>query len=210
MSYETPQMFRYREPGAPPNMPALAIFFVEEPQVNAKATADTGIQTYDNVLIAYVAPMGQPKSNAACEIERTLPDGKVIVNREYAFKYAEQVKLYKAGATSEGQGTPLKDLIGMTPALALNLRSVGIHTVEMLAETADGASNSVMGFWDWRDKARKHVELREKNAPMLKLEAIEEKHKTEVASLTRQLEELKAAMEANGVETKAPKVKKAA
>ena len=54
------------------------------------------------------------------------------------------------------------------------------------------AGHDLMGFWELRDRARKHIALREKNAPMVKMEAIEAKYQSENAELRRQLEELKA------------------
>lgn len=193
--YDTPQVYRWKDPSLPPGAPALQVFFLQEPQVNAEATAASGIQTYDNVLTAYVSPMGMPKSNMAHEIERTLPDGTVKVNAFYANKYGEQVKAYKAGTTADELGTPLRDLIGMTPAVAMNLRARGIHTIEMLAEMQDSAGNEMMGFWDLRDRARKHIETREKNAPTVRLESeLAERDKT-IASMQRQLDEMRALIE---------------
>lgn len=195
MSFETPQMYRWRDPAWPPHFPALSVHFSAEARVNDAVTAETGVQTYDNILMAYVAPMGMPKSNASCEIERTLPDGKVIVNRENSAKYAEQIKHYKAGTSAEAMGTPLKDLIGMTPALSMNLKARGLHTVEMMADTPDSMAGEMMGFWEWRDKARKHLETREKNAPTVRLEHELEAQKQVNESLQRQLEELRALMD---------------
>lgn len=190
--YDTPQMYRWKDPTLPPGAPALQVYFLEEPQVNAAVTAEKGVQSYDNVLVAYVSPMGMAKSNVAKEIERTLPDGTVIVNHENAGKYAEQVRLYKAGTESQAVGTPLKDLIGMTPATQMNLRARGIHTIEMLADMPDAAGQDLMGFWELREKSRKHLEKREKDAPMVRIEAMEEEHKKVVDSLQRQIEELTA------------------
>lgn len=192
MSYDAPQLYRWKDPSLPPQAPALQVYFLEEPQINAQATAESGIQTYDNVLVAYVSPMGMPKSNVAHEIERRLPDGTVAVNQRNAGKYAEQVKLYKAGLGAETQGTPLKDLIGMTPATIMNLRARGIHTIEMMADMPDAAGHDMMGFWELRERAKGHLAKREKEAPMVKLEAIEAQYKAENDSLKRQLEELKA------------------
>src|SRR5262245_8856400 len=118
MSFNTPQMYRWRDPQWPTHLPSLSVYFVEEPQVNAEATAQTGIQTYDSVLVAYVAPAGMPKSNVAHEIRRRLPDGTVKNHPVNDFKYAEQLKHFDAGTEAEALGTPLKDLIGMTPATA--------------------------------------------------------------------------------------------
>jgi hypothetical protein len=206
MDFNTPQMYRWKDPSADPRTPALSVHFVHESFVNAKVTAERGVQTYDDVLMAYVAPMGMPKSNASCEIERTLPDGTVVVNPWNMAKYGEQVRHYKAGATAEAVGTPLRDLVGMTPATIMNLKARGLHTIEMLAETADSMSGEMMGFWEWRDKARKHLEAREKNAPTVRLEMELETQRQVNESLQRQLEELKALVQ---VDDKKP-AKKAA
>lgn len=190
--FDVPQMYRWRDPAWPPPVPSLSVHFLPTSEVNHEVTAQTGVQTYDNVLIAVVAPMGMPKSDAHYEVERQLPDGTVKVNHPVAMKYAEQLKLYKSGHSSEAAGTPLKELLGMTPATIMNLKARGIHTIEMLSEMPDGAGHEIMGFWDFRDRARKHLEVREKNAPMVKLEAIEAKHKEEVDGLKKQIEDLAA------------------
>ncbi len=191
MSYDTPQLYRWKDPNLPPNAPALQVYFLQEPQVNDGVTRDTGIQTYDSVLVAYVSPINS-RSNVAHEIERTLPDGTVHTIQRNAMRFGEQIKLFKAGLGAETQGTPLRDLLGMTPATIMNMKARGIHTIEMLQDMPDDAGHDLMGFWELRDRARKHIALREKNAPMVKMEAIEAKYQSENAELKRQLEELKA------------------
>jgi hypothetical protein len=195
VNFEQPQMYRWKDPNLPPAAPALQVYFLQEPHVNHEVTAQTGVQTYDNVVVAYISPMGNSRSNVAHEIERTLPDGTVKVNQFYAAKYGEQLKLYKSGMGSEATGTPLRDLVGMTPATAMSLRARGIHTVEMLSDMGDGAGNDLMGFWDLRDKARKHIELREKNAPTVRLEAELAERDATIASLQRQMDEFKALLD---------------
>ncbi len=190
--FDTPQMYRWRDPSWPPHFPALAVYFAQEPFVNAEVTAATGVQSYDNVLMAYVAPMGMPKSNASCEIERTLPDGTVKRNAENSAKYAEQVKHFKAGTSAETIGTPLRDLVGMTPALSMNLKARGLHTVEMLAETPDSMAGEMMGFWEWRDRARAHLKARQEAAPTVRLELELAEQKKVNGDLQRQIEELAA------------------
>lgn len=190
VSFEAPQMYRWKDPSLPPNAPSLQVYFLQEPQINHEATKDSGIQTYDNVLIAYISPVGQPKSNASHEIERTLPDGTVKVNALYSAKYAEQIKHYKSGIQADSIGTPLKELLNMTPALQMNLRARGVHTIEMLADMADGAGQDIMGFWDLRDRAKKHIETREKNAPALKMEAALAERDQQIATLQKQLDDL--------------------
>jgi len=191
-SYDAPQFYRWKDPTLPPNAPALAVYFVQDAQVNEAVTRETGKQTYDNVLIIYVAPMGMPKSNVAYEVKRTLPDGTEKINQPVAYKYAEQIRLYEAGTTAEAAGTPLRDLIGMTPATNLTLKARGIHTIEMLAEIPDSGGGELMGFYELRDRARKYLEAREKEAPAKHLEAELKARDDEIASLKRQMNELAA------------------
>lgn len=192
MLYDTPQPYRWKDPSLPPGAPQLSVHFERHSQVNTAVTTATGKQSYDDVLIAVVAPMGMPKSNVHAEIERVLPDGTVIAHEHNMAKYGEQVRLYKAGTGAEAVGTPLRDLISITPATIMNLKARGLHTVEMLADTPDSMSGDMMGFWDWRDKARKHIEAREKNAPTVRLEMELAQRDETIGSLQRQLDELKA------------------
>lgn len=198
MSFDSPLIYRWKDPSLPPQAPALQVFFQEDAQINEAVTRETGVQTYDNVLIAYVSPMGMPKSNASHEVKRTLPDGTVKTNAFYAAKYGEQLKAYEAGHSAEALGTPLKDLIGMNRATAMNLKARGISTIEMLADMGDGSGGDIMGFWELRDRAKKHIEVREKNAPKVHLEMeLAERDKT-IASLQRQMDDMRALIEDKG------------
>ncbi len=193
--YDTPAVYTWKSPSDPPHLPALQCHFIVHPEVNVEATKAMNVQTYDDVTVIYIYPMGMPKSNAAHEIERRLPDGKVIQTR-YALKYGAPFKMFKDGINSEMTGTPLKDLIGMTPATIMTLRALGIFTIEMLADMQDASSSSLMGFYELRNKAQKHIEHRKEMAPTLRMDAIEAEHKAEVDSLKRQLADLTAAVNA--------------
>ncbi len=203
--YDTPAVYTWKDPASPPHLPALQCHFIVHPEVNVEATKAMNVQTYDDVTVIYIYPMGMPKSNAAHEIERRLPDGKVIQTR-YALKYGAPFKMFKDGISSETMGTPLKDLIGMTPATIMTLRSLGIFTIEMLADMQDAASGNLMGFYELRSKAQKHIEHRKEMAPTLRMDAIEAEHKATVASLERQLEDMRQAMAAQAAGDGVPAV----
>ena len=188
------QLYRYKDPSGSPQIPDLAVRFELESIENVEWTNREGIKTYDSVLVAYVAPMGQPKSEASIEIERTLPDGTVKENKPAKAKYAEQLKHYRAGTDAEALGTPLKELPGMTPATIQNLKARGIYTVEMLASVSDGNLSGTMGMHDMRDKARKMVETREHDAPFVKMQAENDALRSQLQTLERQMAELTAAM----------------
>lgn len=191
-NYDAPVMYRWKEPNAPPNFPALAVYFLEESVLNVEVTAETGIQSYDSVEMAYVAPIGNSKSNASCEMKRTLPDGTERVHNGNMQRYGEPYRLWKQGATAESQGTPLKELLGINPATIMNLKVRGFHTVEMLADANDTAGQDVMGFWEWRDRARKHLEHRKEQAPLVRMTAMEAKYEADKADSQRKIDELTA------------------
>jgi hypothetical protein len=182
-------LFRYKDPNMDPRHPGLSVRFREHEEKNDKASAESGFDTYDNVLVAYVAPVGQPKSEASCEVERKLPDGTVKVHAVNSRKYADLIKLYKEGAGEGSVGTPLK-LLNLTPGTIASLRARGIHSVEMLGDISDSGGAELMSFREYRDKAQQFLALREKNAPMVAVDALKEEHAKEIASLRRQLEEM--------------------
>jgi len=181
--------FRYKDPNMDPRHPGMSVRFREHAEKNDPASLEQGFDVFDNVLVAYVAPVGMPKSEASCEIERKLPDGTVKPHPIHSKKYAELVKLYKEGAGEGSVGTPLS-LLNLPPGTIASLKARGIHTVEMLADLSDSAGGEMMGYRETREKAQQFLALREKNAPMIKLEAIEEKHRQETESLRRQIAEL--------------------
>jgi hypothetical protein len=182
-------LFRYKDPSMDPRQPGMSVRFREHEEKNEAASAASGYDTYDNVLVAYVAPVGQPKSEASCEIERRLPDGSVKPHPVHARKYADLVKLYKEGAGEGSIGTPLK-LLNLTPGTIASLKARGVHSVEMLADLSDSAGGEMMGFRGDREKAQQFLALREKNAPLVAVDALKEEHAKEIASLRRQIEEM--------------------
>lgn len=192
------QLYRFKDPSGNPQIPDLAVRFELESLLNKAWTDKEGVPTYDSVLVAYVAPVGQPKSDASIEIERTLPDGTMSENRGAKAKYAEQIKHYRAGTDAEALGTPLRDIPGMAPAMIQNMKARGIHTAEMLAAVTDGATSGVMGMWEWRDKARKLIDAREKDAPFVKMQAENDELKERLASMERQFADLSASVEKRG------------
>lgn len=198
---DTPVIFRWRDPAWPRELPSLIVIFKEHPEKNEEFTAANGYDTFDNVLVAYVSPPGQTRSSTACEIERRLPDGTMKVNQANARKYGDVVRLYKEGKGAGAAGTPLKEL-GLDPGIVATMRARGIHSIEMLAEISDSAGDELMGFRGFREKAQKYIALREKEAPTKRLEAELKQRDDVIASLQRQLDDLKAAVAAADIPTK--------
>jgi hypothetical protein len=181
--------YSYREPGSPPNTPALLVRFEETSEQNVLITQATGVATFDHKLVALVSAPGS-RSEAACEVERVLPDGTIKRHPLNSFKYAEALKLFKAGKEQTNIGTPLDQLPGIVPAYILNLKARGIHSIEMLDGASDNLSGELMGYRHWKEKARAYIETREKEAPKKQLEAALKQKDDQIANLQRQLDEL--------------------
>lgn len=164
-------VYRYKAPEDQhnPNIPALGIMFEEQSQQNEGATRASGFPVFDNVLVAKVFPMGNPKSDVIHEIERTLTDGTVVQNKFYSHKYSEQIKLHKAGNETVGGGTPLTELGGLNAAMIQTFKARGVHSIEALAEAAEAGLNDMMGFRKYTDMARAYLSRRAGDAPMVKL-----------------------------------------
>lgn len=199
------KIFSWKNPNEPSHLPALTVIAEVLSLRNPEFTAQTGKPSFDSVLMFKVSAPGMTRSDAACEIERTLPDGTKVVNAANSYKYASVLEAYRKGAGGMHLGTPLTELPGMDPGLMNNLRARGIHTVEMLSETSDAAIGDLMGLQGWIGKAKSHLSAIEKAAPAKHLEAELKKRDEANANLQRQLDDLKAAIEANGGEVPAPR-----
>jgi len=177
-------------PGMRPDQ--LIVIFRESAQKNLKESAEKGYDVFDNVIIAEVSAGGHgSKSTVMQEIERRLPDGTVVKHPVYSRKYAAIFQQFKEGRTEDGVGTPLNLLPKMDPARIATLKAQGIHFVETLATAADSSAlGEMMGFREMRANAQKFLDLREKNAPMVKAEEMIKSRDDEISNLRRQLTEL--------------------
>lgn len=177
-------------PGMRPDQ--LIVIFREAAEKNLKETVEKGYDVFDNVTIAEVSAGGHgAKSTVVHEIERRLPDGTIVKHPLYSRKYANIFQQFKEGRTDEGTGTPLSLLPKMDSARIATLKAQGIHFVETLATAGDSSAlGEMMGFREMRTNAQKFLELREKNAPMVKAEEMEKRLTAENENLRRQLDEL--------------------
>ena len=177
-------------PGMRPDQ--LIVIFRESAQKNLKESLEKGYDVFDNVVIAEVSAGGHSaKSTVMQEMERRLPDGTMIKHPINSRKYAAIFQQFKEGRTEDGVGTPLNLLPKMDPARIATLKAQGIHFVETLATAADSSAlGEMMGFREMRANAQKFLDLREKNAPMVKAEEMEKRLTAENENLKRQLQEL--------------------
>lgn len=78
-------------------------------------------------------------------------------------RFPRQWEAFKAGQDQGVQGSPLSLLFPESPAIVENLKSVGIRTIEQLANLPDtGLQNVGMGARGWKDKAVTYLAAAEK------------------------------------------------
>ena len=186
--------FLWIDPNAPPGVTPeqLIVFFREAADKDIESSKVAGYDIFDNVIFAEVSAGGHgAKSTVVHECERRKPDGTTIKHPVYYRRYQTILEQFKSGQTDIGVGTPLNLLPGMDAAKMATLKAAGVHFIETLATVADSMQvSAMMGFLELRANARKFIDLREKNAPMVKMEAVEKELRAKNENLQRQLDEL--------------------
>lgn len=99
-------------------------------------------------------------------------------------RWPAQWAAFMAQSEQAQTGTPLTEWAPITKSMALNLKSMSIHTVEQLAEVADHGL-TWMGARELRDKAKAWLLASKDGAAVMKLQ-------TENANLRADIEALKA------------------
>ena len=188
--------FLWTDPNPHPGMQPdqLIIFFREAAQKDDASSRAAGYDIFDNVLMAEISAGGHgAKSTVVHECERKRPDGTIIKHPIYYKRYQTIIEQFKSGQTDNGVGTPLNLLPGMDAAKMATLKAAGVHFIETLATVPDSMQvANMMGFLELRGNAKKFIDLREKNAPMVKMEAVEKELRSENERLQRQMDELLA------------------
>ncbi len=186
--------FLWVDPNTPPGVTPdqLIVFFKEVARKDEESSKVAGYDIFDNVIEAEISAGGHgSKSTVVHECERKRADGTIIKHPMYYNRYKTIIEQYKSGQTDIGVGTPLTMLPGMDAAKLATLKASGVHFIETLATVPDSMQvTGMMGFLELRGNARKFIDLREKNAPMVKMEAVEKELRADNERLQRQLDDL--------------------
>lgn len=117
-------------------------------------------------------------------------------------RFSEQYKHYKAGKSLAESGTPLTQWPSMSAAQVEELKYLGFHTLENLADANDSVVGSMPGMMNLKQKAKAYLELAKGNAPLEKMnKELGEKQNqidtmaNQLAELTKKLSEVSAKME---------------
>lgn len=101
-------------------------------------------------------------------------------------RFNQHYQAFKNQGIQLNSGTPLTEWTLIGKAMAMNLKSLNIHTVEQLAAVSDGNLNW-MGARELQAKAKSWLEAAEKNAGISALQGENEKLKIEMEALKNQM-----------------------
>jgi hypothetical protein len=105
-----------------------------------------------------------------------------VVTREHQSRWPAKWAAYKAGTDQSLVGTSLEKLPGMSVSLIATFGSIGVHTVEQLADLSDGNTNGILGINELRRKAKAYLQI-------AKGDAVKE-NTSDIAALQKQVAEL--------------------
>lgn len=107
-------------------------------------------------------------------------------------RWPREYELFRQGIEQTAEGTPISEWPILNRAQVLELKSMQLQTVEEMAALSDLACQRAMGLTQLRAKARAYLDDAAAMALTEQLSAQNEAHRSEIASLQRQVDELGA------------------
>ena len=121
-------------------------------------------------------------------------------SREDKARFSKQYTFFKEGKEQLGGGTPISEWPLVSRAMAENLKYLGFHTVEQLAEANDNILSShvgVLGLSQLKQRAQMYImAAKDSTAPIEKLSAEIASKDTEIRMLKEGMEELQKQVKA--------------
>jgi hypothetical protein len=178
---------------------------------NEVASKSAGRAIHDKVLMMKIFKPGDRDSQPHFMVERHFSDGsKKLFNGEtkgpngqmlrgpWREIMADQLKAWEMQTGDAGalNGTPLAELQVIDIAMAANLKAIGIHTLEALAEVPDSQLHNIgHNGRVLRDQAKNFLLAAAGNAPLAKMTADLAERDSKIEELQRQVAELAAKLD---------------
>lgn len=161
-----------------PDPSKAAVFFFSKPKEFPSESRAEGKPVWKNVDYVRVQ---QPGERDAVVLEAT------HVHKQ---RWPKQWEDYQAGKKSIPEGTLTSILFPGDEAIVLNLRQLGIYTVEQLAEMPDSATSNLPFGGNLKQKAIKYLELQNGAQGFNKLQAELQAKDEEIRSMGMKLQDL--------------------
>ncbi len=152
--------------------------FVQEAVEDDAKTAATGIVSYKDVVFVHIV----------------IPGNKDLVIYDYAtdrhkFRFPREWEAFEKGQRIDVEGTPLKMWPQISAGQVRTLANLNIHSVEQLAEVADGLIARV-NMASLKHKAKAWLDAQAGQASIMKHQSEIERRDAEIAKMKEQLDRL--------------------
>lgn len=193
----------YREYPPMPTKEKNLLIFREETRENGRVKELTGKLAFNRVLMVQITVPGEksiPEYEVDIEFPEGYPDpvhGKVKKNPAMYARFGEYIEKFKQTQASGGaiSGTPIEEWPAVNIRHAALMKSVGVYTVEALADLSDSALQSIgLGGQALRQKAKDYLAAAEKTAGDMRLQEMNRKQEQQMALLQEQINALSDAM----------------
>ena len=169
----------------------LSVHFFQDVLPDPVASAAAGYRKFRDVEMVTIMVPGDKNNVVTREVRSD--------DRE---RFAKHYERFKAGVVEQASGYPLSEWPAMSRAMATELKYLGFHTVEQVANAADGVLGKYPGLREVSARAKNWLLAQEGAAPIEKLQS-------QVEQLQAQLAALQAAAPATKAAAPAPAAKAA-
>lgn len=160
---------------------------------NNVASEAAGRPIFDKVLMASIRSPGQKKSEVMYEAIREYSDGRVKKDAALYAKYGPEIQRFlDLGENSADlKGTPITEVPWIDGRLALELKSLGVHTLETMSDLSDAALQNIgPGARALKEKAKAYIAHATDSAAATRYATENLQLRTEIDDLRGQLSQL--------------------
>ncbi len=177
-----------------PKDDGLIVGFYKRSMINPVRSREAGKPVYEGKDFVKIQHPGETQNI----VDRPIQDSD-------KHRWPHQWHLYQQGANQTPDGVPLSLLFPAKPEIESTLRGYNIHTVEQLANlSAHGISTVGMGAQEWVNSAKKYMEQANKGVNHHQHEKDLADRDAKIATLSRQIAELTALVNARNSQAPAP------
>jgi hypothetical protein len=157
----------------------LYVQFYVRPVMHAYKSSEAGRPIYEEKEYIKIIVPGDSKTTVDCPVDNT-----------FRQRFEKQYDKFKKGLEQAVTGTPLEVWPQMSVGMVTELKSVGVQTVEQLAELSDANIQRFMGGNMWRQKAQAFLDAAAGDSANSKLAMELEKRDSEIAALKAQMDQI--------------------
>ena len=154
----------------------LIVRFYRRAVLNASKSANEGRQIYDEKDYIIIQTPGDRLSNIDTPVED-----------EHKVRFAEQWDRYQKQQSEPETGTPVSMTPWISVGLAMELKAMGINTIEALAQLPDVHVSKLMGGNELKRKAQAFLDASMQGAEQSRLESELAKRDNEINLLREQM-----------------------